>query len=268
MESGDRTTYIRRDWAESAEKIRRDIVEELKKRTDLFSHPLLTAGSLYLLKRSGYWKEEWKKVVEGLLVKELDGESIRYVVLLAKELGLDTTPLESRLDELFDEDRKLWRYKEGFEGDPLTSSALLIALWRSGMRGKYNEVLEGILHSEGLPPSLASLIGGQRPVLTNLYRALALTIHDKEEEARKIWDILKKGELVDKPPKYLLDRGMKRDVHYPAVLAAVLSYLLREDPSPYLEKLRDFDPKKWDNVRLVTVGFYLDLLLELISSRL
>ena len=92
---------------------------------------------------------------------------------------------------------------------------------------------------------------------------MALSLHRRKEEAGRIWEKIKQGKLVDLPPKYLLERGTKEDKHYPAVLAAVLARSLGEDPTPYLERLRDFDPQEWDSIRLVLMGFYLNMLRRL-----
>ena len=108
-----------------------------------------------------------------------------------------------------------------------------------------------------LPEELTSFIGGPRPVLTNLYRALALALYGEVEKARRIWEELKKIPLEEIPPKVYLEKGMKKDVHYPAVLAALLTKVLGKDPTPYLEKLNYFHPEKEDTARLVTIGFYL-----------
>ena len=121
--------------------------------------------------------------------------------------------------------------------------------------------MERIKTETSLPREVEELAGGQRPVLLNLYRALALVLHGEKEEARRIFEEVKKMPLLDHPPKEYLERGLKEDKYYPAVLAALLANELGEDPGKYLEVLRDLDVGSEDTARLVTFGFYLGKLL-------
>ncbi len=223
-------------------------------------YPLSTAGAILFLHKEGKVGEHHKEILQGLWKDIKDAESLRYLLRALYEMGLPTEEVEERLRRLYE--KGMWKVAEGFPPDPLTTSAILVALHGTPlMIEERRRAITSIKYHERLPEELALFIGGQRPVLTSLYRALALALHGEKEEARKIWERLKRMRLVDLPPKVFMESGKKEDVHYPAILAALLAKELGEDPKPYLKVLRSFDPRREPTPRLVTIGFYLGKLL-------
>ena len=241
----------------------RKIIKELEKRErggkwtlNDKPHPLPTAGAILLLHKEGKTYKHHTNVLQEISRRSRDAESLRYILRAQYELGLPTTETENTLRKLFH--RGMWRIMEGFPPDPLTTSAILVALHNTPLlRKERQEAIVSIKYIDMLPHELATFIGGQRPVTTSLYRALALTLYGEEKEARKIWNKLKGIRLVDLPPKTYLESGIKEDVYYPAVLASLLAKHLNENPRPYLRVLDNFTPEKEDTARLVTIGFYL-----------
>lgn len=249
------------------EKLYRKIVEDVERReVNGFwylgdrPHPLPTAGAVLLLHREGRAREHHRRALSSIVSSSSDAESLRYVLRALYEMGLPTKEAEERMKMLYH--NGMWRVLEGLPPDPLTTSAILVALHGTPVLKEERErALESVKKEDRLPGEVEALVGGQRPVLLDLYRALALALYGERDEARKIWERLKGRNLVDLPPKVYLERGMREDRYYPAVLAAVLAKELGEDPRPYLHVLGDIKVEKEDVARLVTFGFYLGKLL-------
>ncbi len=243
------------------------IIEELKARErdgvwTLFNdpHPLPTAGAVLLLCTEGYCKNHYIDSIKKVAEEATDAESLRYVALALYRLGLPTKRAEDKLKRLYKDG--MWRINMKLPPDPLTTSAILVSLHNTPLLKKERRAaIERIKEENRLPEDIERLIGGQRPIILNLYRALALSLYGKEE-AKGIWNSIKTKELVDLPPKVYLDRGIREDRHYPAVLSALLAKTMKENVDRYLEPFKRLNIKREDNARLVTFGFYLGKLLE------
>ena len=249
------------------EKLYRWVLEEVERREkdglwylgDV-PHPLPTAGAILLLHREGRSGEHHRRTLRKIAEEARDVESLRYVLRALHEMGLPREKVEEKLRRLYQ--GGMWKIMEGLPPDPLTTSAILVALHGTPLlMEERKQAVKRLKEEDKLPKEIEKLVGGQRPVLLNLYRALALALYGEREKARKIWEELKGRELIDLPPKVYLEKGMTEDHFYPAVLAAFLAREFNEDPKTYLEAFKNFDPGEEDTPRLVTFGFYLGKLL-------